>query len=90
MVRDAKAADRAYGFGEGADDEIDVIDDALCFGDAAPMLSDEAHGMRFVDQHHCPVCLGDGDHFPERRDVAQHRIDAFEHDELSGTFRNAL
>ena len=35
MVGDAEAADRADRLGKGADDEVDVVDHALRFGDAA-------------------------------------------------------
>ena len=84
MVRDAEAADGADGLGEGADDEVDVVDHALLFSDTAAVLADEAHRMGLVDQHHRAIFLRDGDHLLERRDVAEHRIDAFEHDQLSG------
>ncbi len=70
-------------FGEGADDEIDVVDNALVLGDAAAVLADEAHRMRLVDQHHRARLLADADHFLERGDVAQHRIDAFKDDKLA-------
>ena len=46
--------------------------------------------MGFVDQHHGAIFLGDADHFPEWSDVAEHRIDALEHDQLAGPFGNAL
>ena len=36
-----------------------------------------------------PCCLGDRDHLLQRRDVAEHRIDAFEHDQLAGAFGDA-
>ena len=90
MVGDAEAADRADRLGEGADDEIDVVDHALGLGDAAAVLADEAHRMRLVDQHHRAIGLGDRDHLLQRRDVAEHRIDAFEDDQLAGAFGNAL
>ena len=90
MVGDAEAADRAHAFGKGADNEIDIVDHARLFHHAATVLADEAHGMRFVDQHHGAVFLGDGDHFLQRSDIAQHRIDAFQHHQLAGAFGNAL
>ena len=46
--------------------------------------------MRFVDQHHRAIFLGDADHLLQRRDIAEHRIDAFEDDQLAGTFGDAL
>ena len=57
MVGDAEAADRADRLGEGADDEVDVVDHALGLGDAAAVLADEAHRMGLVDQHHRAVGL---------------------------------
>src|SRR5690606_36694904 len=76
--------------GKSADDEIDVVDHALRFGDAAAMLSDEAHRMRLVDQHHGAVFFGDADHFLQRGDIAEHGIDAFQHHQLAGVFGNPL
>src|SRR6476660_5245248 len=46
--------------------------------------------MRFVDQHHRAIGLRNRNHFLQRRDVAEHRIDAFEHDQLAGSVRNPL
>ena len=83
MVRHAEAADRADRLGEGADDEVDVALAALLLVHAAAVGAVEAHRMRFVAQHHRAVLLGDRDHFLERRDVAEHRIDALEHDQLA-------
>ena len=37
-----------------------------------------------------PLALETRDHVLERRDVAKHRIDAFEDDQLAGTFRDPL
>src|SRR5205085_8683452 len=90
MVRDAEPAHRSDRLRESADDEIDVVDDALCFGDAAAMLSDESHRVRFVHKDHGPVRLGDSNHLLERRDVAEHRIDPFEDDELASAFGDSL
>src|SRR6185369_9099243 len=90
MVRDTKAADGADGLGEGADDEVDVVDHALRFADPAAVLADEAHRMGLVDEDHRAIGLGDGDHFLQRRHVAHHRIDAFEDDELAGALGHAL
>ncbi len=54
------------------------------------MFADEAHRVRFVDQHHRARFLGNADHLRQRCDVAQHRIDAFEHDQLARIGGNAL
>jgi hypothetical protein len=90
VVRDAEAADRADALGEGADDEIDIVEHALLLGDAAAVFADEAHRVRFVDQHHRAVFLGDLDHLLQRGDIAHHRIDAFEHHQLARAFGDAL
>src|SRR3546814_7938623 len=47
------------------------------------MISEKAHAVRFVHQPHRAVLLGDGDHLLQWRDIAQHRIDALEDDELA-------
>ena len=46
--------------------------------------------MRLVDEDHRAVFLGDADHLLQRRGVAQHRIDAFENDQLARISGNAL
>src|SRR3546814_4890194 len=79
----AEAADGADALAERADDEVDIVDHPLRLGDAAAVLADEAHRMRLVDQHHRAIFLGDADHVLERCDVAEHRIDALQHDELA-------
>src|SRR3546814_13940544 len=84
MVRHAEAPDGADRFGEGADDEIDLAFQPLVFIHAAAVGAEKAHRMGLVDQHHAAVLLRDSDHFPERRDIAEHRIDAFEHHQLAG------
>src|SRR3546814_17003424 len=80
--RHAEAADSPHRFGKGADDEIHLVGDARFLEDTAPMLAEKAHAVRFVHQHHRAVLLGDGDHLLKWRDIAQHRIDALEDDEL--------
>src|SRR3546814_522393 len=83
VVRHAEAADSPHRFGKGADDEIHLVGDARFLEDTAPMLAEKAHAVRFVHQHHRAVLLGDGDHLLQWRDIAQHRIDALEDDELA-------
>jgi hypothetical protein len=89
MVRHAEAADRADRLGEGADDEVDIALAAHFLIHAAAVGAEEAHAMRFVAQDHRAMLLGDRDHFRQRRDVAEHRIDAFEHDQLAGLLGQA-
>src|SRR3546814_9622440 len=47
------------------------------------MFADEAHRMCLVDQYQRAIFLRNADHFLQRRDVAEHRIDALEHDEFA-------
>ena len=89
VVGNAEAADRADAFRESADDEIDILDHALFLAHAAAVLADEAHRVGLVHQHHRAVFLRDRDHFLQRGDIAQHRVDAFEHDQLARAFGNA-
>ncbi len=79
IVRDAVAADRAQRLGEGADDVMAVVQHALFFAQAAAMLAECAQRMGLVDQHVGFVFLADFDEFLERRRIAQHRVDAFQH-----------
>src|SRR3546814_4165836 len=51
VVGHAEAADRADRLGEGADDEIDVLLDALLLIDAAAIGTEKAHAMRLVHQN---------------------------------------
>ena len=54
------------------------------------MFSDKAHGVRFVHQHHGARFLGNAHHFLERRDIAQHGVNAFQDHQLAGIFRQAF
>src|SRR3546814_6221570 len=83
MVRHAEAPDGADALAEGADNEVDIVEYPLRLGDAAAMFADEAHRMRLVDQYHRAIFLRNADPFLQRRDVAEHRIDALEHAELA-------
>ncbi len=79
IVRDAVAADRAQGLGEGADDEVAVVEHARRLAQAAAVLAQRTQRMGLVDQHVGAVLLADLDEFLERRRIAQHRVDALEH-----------
>src|SRR3546814_13598019 len=50
---------------------------------SSDVCSSDLHAVRFVHQHHRAVLLGNGDHLLQWRDIAQHRIDALEDDELA-------
>ena len=90
VVGDAEPANRAHALGECTNDEVNVIYHILRLGDAAAVFTDEAHRMRFVDQHHRTVFLGDADHFLQRGDIAQHGVDTFQHNQLARAFGDAL
>src|SRR5690554_2254862 len=90
MVGNTKAADSADGFADRADDEIDIVDHALIFGYAASVFADKAHAMGLINQNHGAVFLADPDHFLQWRDIAKHRVDAFEHDQLASFGRQTF
>src|SRR3546814_11895107 len=52
MVRDAKPANCPDRFGEGPDDEINIVFAAQFLEHAATVLAEEAHAMGFVAQDH--------------------------------------
>ena len=89
MVGNNKAAHRANAFGESADHEIDLILNPLIFIHAAPVRPEKAHRMRLIDQHHRPVFLRDLHHFGKWSDIAKHRINAFQHHQLTSPFGDA-
>ncbi len=55
---------------------------AVAFGNAAAARPVEPDRVHLVEIGHCPVRLGDVAHFGDGRDVAVHRIDRFERDQL--------
>ena len=76
------AAERAERLGERALDDVDPVGEAFALGDAAAARAVHADGMDLVDIGHGIVFFGEVGDFPDRRDVAVHRIDALEHDQL--------
>ena len=76
------AAERAEPFGERAFNDIDAIHEAFAFGDAASARAIHANRMNLVDIGQRIVPLGELHDLPNRRDVAVHRIEAFEKDQL--------
>ena len=76
------AAERAERLGQRAFDDVDAVGQPFAFGDAAAARSVHADGMDLVDIGHGVVALGEVDDLPDRRDVAIHRIDALEDDQL--------
>ncbi len=51
IVRHAVATDRTQGLGEGADDEMAIVENAGRFAEAATGLAERAQRMSFIDQH---------------------------------------
>src|SRR5690606_24359495 len=76
------AADDAERLAERALDEGDAVHQPLALGDAAAARTIHANGMDLVEIGHGTVLLGDFDDLADRGDVAIHRIDALEGDDL--------
>jgi hypothetical protein len=76
------AVEGAERLGEGALDHIDAVHDGVTLGDAAAARTVDADGMYLVEIGHSAVFLGEIGNLTDRRDVAVHRIDRFEGDQL--------
>ena len=76
------AAHHAEALGERALDDVDAVHQAVALGDAAAARAVHADRMHFVDIGVGAVLLGEIADRRDRRDVAIHRIDRFEHDQL--------
>ncbi len=61
---------------------VEAVHDAVALGDAAAARAVEADGVDLVEIGHGAVALGDIAELGDRRDVAVHRIDGFEADQL--------
>ena len=82
-ARDVAAHD-AEGLGERALDHRDAVRLAVALGDAAAARAVEADGMHLVEIGERTVALGHRAELGDGGDVAVHRIDALEGDELGG------
>jgi len=76
------AANHAEGFGEGALDHGNPVHQTLALGHAAAPLPIHPDRVNLVEIGHRAMPLGDLAQFGDRSDVAIHRIDRFEADEL--------
>ena len=76
------AAHRAEALGERALDHMDARHHAFAFADAAAARAIHADRMHLVDIGHRAIALGERDDVGDRRDIAVHRIEAFEDDQL--------
>ena len=84
------AAHHAEGLGQRAVDDVDAVHDAVAFGDAAAARAVQADGMHLVEIGQRAVLLGEVADRVDRRDVAVHRIDALERDDLRACRRDLL
>ncbi len=84
------AAERAEGLGQRPLDHVDAVHDAVAFGDAAAARPIHADRVHLVEVGHGAVCLGEVGDLPDRGDVAVHRIDRFEGDQLRPLRRRLL
>src|SRR5690348_1650557 len=76
------AADEAESLGERALDDIDALADPVALGNAAAMRAIEPDRMYLIEIGHGTEALRHVADLADRRDVAIHRIDRFESDEL--------
>ena len=76
------AADQAISLAKGAFDDIDLIGDAVAFGDAAAARPVHADGMNLVEIGQGAEAPGERADLGNRRDVALHRINTFKGDDF--------
>ena len=81
------AAEPAEALGERAFDDVEFAHQAFALGDAAAARAVHADRMDLVDIGHRAIFLGQRDDRGDRRDVAVHRIEALEHDQLGALDR---
>ena len=79
MAAEAEAADAAQALGEGADDEVDLVEQAELFAQAQPARPEHAERMRLVDQQPGAVALLDLDDLAQRGVVAAGAVQALDH-----------
>ena len=76
------AADHAERLAERALDDREAVHQAFALGDAAAARAVEANSMHLVQIGHGAVGVGHVAEFLDRRDVAVHRVDGLEGDQL--------
>ncbi len=76
------AAHDAEGLAERAFDDGEAVHQAFALGNAAAARAVHADGMHFVEIGHRAVLVGEIAEFLDRRNVAIHRIDGFEGNDL--------
>src|SRR5690606_21187308 len=76
------AAHDADGLAQGALDDVDLVQHAVALGHAGAARAVQAHRVDLVEVGQRPVLPGQGDGPLQVGDVAVHRIDALEGDQL--------
>ena len=76
------AADHAERLGERALHDVDLVERAVALGHAGAARAVHADGMDLVEIGEGAVAMGDVADLADRRDVAVHRVDRFEGDDL--------
>jgi hypothetical protein len=76
------AADHAECLGQRALHDVDLVEHAVALGHAATAVAVHADGVDLVEVGERVVAMGDVAHLADRRDVAVHRVDRFEGDDL--------
>jgi hypothetical protein len=81
VIRHAHAADARERLGEGADDEVDLVEHALILGAAQTVGAIGAQRVGFVDEQVRMMRPADADDVAQRRDVAADRIQPLDDDQ---------
>ncbi len=84
-----EAAERAEGFREGPVSQPDAIFDPEFFRRPTAMLTAGEGGMRLVDEDARAVFFRDFDQPDEVSEIAIHRVNAFDHDQLAAALVSA-
>ena len=76
------AAERSKSLGERSFDDVDLTHDAIALGDAAAMRAVKTDRMHLVHIGHRVVAARQISDPGDRGDIAMHRIETFENDQL--------
>ena len=80
MLADTVTAYRAKALAEGSDDEIDFVLDTDGLSEATPRIPHHTHGVSLVYHQVAAIALLDFDDLFQRRNVAQHAVNALDDD----------
>src|SRR5262249_33466621 len=84
-----ESTQRAESLRKGAVGKRDTAFAAESFRRAASVFTTRQNGMGFIDENARAVRLGNRDQLGQISEIAVHRVNAFEHDELPFTFVSA-